>query len=198
MATKRIEENKLLEAASRGMEDQCSVLIHKNQVNAYCTDASGNNAMHVAVIRGHVHIVDLFLHIGVSVECRGAQGMTALSWACVSGRADMAKHLLDYGACIDAQSDNEWTALRWACCQDFVDVVGLLLLRGANYKLHAMDTALLHGSLRTVQLLQDWELALKIWTLMGARLQILKNKSCAVRRLPSELHRLVFYMLQQH
>jgi ankyrin repeat protein len=72
-------------------------------------------ALHYAVIRGHVDIVELLLQNGAAVNQPGPQGMTALNIACCKPHGnlfisstpnrDLVKMLLKYGGDIETRSE---------------------------------------------------------------------------------------------
>ena len=99
-------------------------------VNAVQPD--GTTALHWAVERDAIEIVQLLIRAGASVKATNRYGATPLWLASLNGNATTIGVLLEAGADPSAASDEGETALMVAARTGKVDAVSLLLARGAD------------------------------------------------------------------
>ncbi|XP_046986901.1 protein roadkill-like [Schistocerca americana] len=129
---KQILAGRLIIAASQGQTGEVRALLDAGSpVNA--TDASGDTALHEAVINGHEETVKCLIDAGADVNVRDSDGMTPLHWAaCRGGEQHIVWMLLAASACVDVQDDAGDTPLhvaaRWGCAY----AAKALLLAGAR------------------------------------------------------------------
>lgn len=95
-------------------------------------DASGNNALVMAVLGEHEDMLREVLLRGVDVNARGDVGMTALSIAVTRGHQDVVRRLLNAGARPDVADATGTTPLAIATRTGRNDLVSLLLQAGAD------------------------------------------------------------------
>ncbi|XP_047100875.1 cortactin-binding protein 2-like [Schistocerca piceifrons] len=129
---KQMLAGRLIIAASQGQTGQVRALLDAGSpVNA--TDASGDTALHEAVVNGHEETVKCLIDAGADVNVRDSDGMTPLHWAaCRGGEQHIVWMLLAASACVDVQHDAGETPLhvaaRWGCAY----AAKALLLAGAR------------------------------------------------------------------
>ncbi|XP_046983174.1 ankyrin repeat domain-containing protein 65-like [Schistocerca americana] len=129
---KQILAGRLIIAASQGQTGEVRALLDAGSpVNA--TDASGDTALHEAVMNGHEETVKCLIDAGADVNVRDSDGMTPLHWAaCRGGEQHIVWMLLAASACVDVQDDAGETPLhvaaRWGCAY----AAKALLLAGAR------------------------------------------------------------------
>ena len=107
---------KLIEAVKRGDAAAVRALIAQkapgNNVNA--PDADGSTALHWAVQRDDVALVDMLLAAGADVKAATRYNITPLSLACTNGNARVVDRLLKAGADPNGASEEGQTALMTA------------------------------------------------------------------------------------
>jgi len=125
---------KLIEAVKRGDAAAVRALIAQktpvNNINAPDTD--GSTALHWAVQRDDVALVDMLLAAGADVKAATRYKITPLSLACTNGNARVVDRLLKAGADPNGTSEEGQTALMTASLTGKPDAVRLLLEAGAS------------------------------------------------------------------
>ncbi|KAF8324400.1 ankyrin repeat-containing domain protein [Amanita rubescens] len=117
--------------------------------------------LHVAVIGGHIEIVQMLLDKGADVNEWGGQYGNALHAASFCGYAKIAKLLLDNGADINAMDGEHGNALQTASSYGHAEIVKFLLNDGADVNAqggvygNALHAALEKGFIEIVKLLLD-------------------------------------------
>lgn len=91
-----------------------------------------NSLLHVAVIHGHINIVNFLLGLDVNVDVRNRRRQTPLHWASYYNRVDIVTILLEAHGNIDAVEDEGGAPLAWAAYMGCLEVTKLLLKRGAH------------------------------------------------------------------
>ncbi|CAG9975139.1 unnamed protein product [Clonostachys byssicola] len=119
-------------------------------------------ALQHAVALKDLSMIDLLLDAGANVNSPAAEfkGATALQIAAATGQIGLARRLIALGADIDAPGANFGgrTALQAAAERGRLDMVQFLLECGVcsdQYET-AVDIALAHGYMATVETIQDW------------------------------------------
>jgi ankyrin repeat protein len=100
--------------------------------DANTASADGSTALHWAVHRNEVEIVDALLGAGARVDVSTREGVTPLSLAALDGRTELIERLLDAGADPNGRSEEGQTALMLAARNGRPEAVSLLLERGAD------------------------------------------------------------------
>ena len=125
---------KLIDAVKQGDAAAVRALIAQkapgNNVNA--SDPDGSTALHWAVQRDDVALIDMLLAAGADVKAATRYKITPLSLACTNGNARVVDRLLKAGADPNAVSEEGQTALMTASLTGKPDAVKLLLEAGAN------------------------------------------------------------------
>ena len=120
------------DAAMRGDGGAVRAALTRNaDVNGAQVD--GSTALHWAVERNDIEIVDLLLRAGARVAARTREGVTPLQLAAINGSASMLDRLLKAGADPNAAlTDGGDTALMMAARTGKTDAIRVLSEAGAN------------------------------------------------------------------
>ena len=84
--------------------------VHNSSIDTLYT-AAGLTLAHIAVLRGHGHVLEALQELGVSLESPDATGRTALHLAALTGNHSMVKWLLEVGFNViaaDVQGRTPW------------------------------------------------------------------------------------------
>jgi ankyrin repeat protein len=121
----------LASAAKQGDVAAVRELLRKKaDVNA--TEADGSTALHWAVHKDSLTIVDLLIKAGANVKAATQYGVTPLSLACVNGNVDVVLRLLNAGADANAARAGGETPLMTAARTGKPEVMRALLAFGAD------------------------------------------------------------------
>ncbi len=123
----------LHEAVYEGGPEMVSLLL-EHQADVHLIDDYGNNAMHVAAMRGNLDEAKLLAALGAEIDAvNEKRTWSPLMIALNEQHAEMAQWLINQGASVN-QVDQEqgWTPLLVACEQGLRDLTLELLRRGAN------------------------------------------------------------------
>ncbi len=93
---------------------------------------AGASALHYAVMRGRMPLIDLLLTRGADVNSRTRMGTTPLHTAVLYARLEVAELLLDSGADLNAQSSSGATPLAIAEAARNQPLTAMLRARGAK------------------------------------------------------------------
>lgn len=129
------EKSPVADAVERGNKTELQALLtRKTDVNA--TQLDGTSALHWAIYRNEVAVVDQLLKAGAKVSIANRQGITPLYMASLYGNPDIVSRLLKAGADGKALGPNGETMLMLAARNGSGAVIKLLLAAGAqvNYK----------------------------------------------------------------
>ena len=102
------------------------------RADANAVQPDGTTALHWAVERDAIEIVQLLIRAGANVKATNRYGATPLWLASLNGNAATMGVLLEAGADPSAASDEGETALMVAARTGKIDAVNLLLARGAD------------------------------------------------------------------
>lgn len=144
-----------------------NVLRWSLSVNADCTRVFPEDAVAIAVLYGHAHLIEFLLEKGMGIETEGRFG-TPLATASLLNHRSLVLLLLRHGADVDARGTTG-TALYLAALKAHTDIVQLLLQAGAkvNQKSGSNGTALRaaasHGSLATTKVLLSAGATVRVW-----------------------------------
>jgi len=123
----------LVEAAHAGDDARAlALLTGAEHADANQTSSDGTTALHWAVYRNDVSLVDRLLAAGANANARNDYGSTPLSEAAVVGNAAVIKKLLKAGANAESANADGQTALMIVARSSNLEVAKLLLDHGAN------------------------------------------------------------------
>ncbi len=114
-----------------------ALLLKHADVNA--PEVDGTTALHWAVHKDTLDIVDLLIHAGANVKATNRYGVQPLTLACTNGNADIVLRLLKAGADANTALPGGETALMTAARTGTPEVLKALLTYGADP--NARDTA---------------------------------------------------------
>jgi len=127
---------KLLDAVKKSdVRAVQSLITAKTDVNG--TDVDGSTALHWAVQRDNVELVDLLLGAGANPKIASRYNITPLYLACMNGNAAVIERLLEAGADANGTAEDGETALMTAALTGKPDAIKVLLDHGAD--IHAKD-----------------------------------------------------------
>jgi len=86
--------------------------------------------IHLAALKGHKELVELFLQNGVDVNVRNNRNDTPVLWAARGNHVDTVRLLIQHGADLHIQNDKGSTPLHWAVRYGFTDLARVLLDEG--------------------------------------------------------------------
>uniref|UniRef100_A0A672UL82 Ankyrin repeat and SOCS box containing 2 n=1 Tax=Strigops habroptila TaxID=2489341 RepID=A0A672UL82_STRHB len=92
----------------------------------------GWTALHEAVSRNDLEIIDILVKGGAKIESANAYGITSLFVAAESGQLEALRYLAKCGADINTQASDNASALYEACKNGHVPIVEFLLSQGAD------------------------------------------------------------------
>jgi hypothetical protein len=87
-------------------------------------------SIHLASLKGHTDLVELFLDQGVDVNWTNNKNDTPVLWAARGNHIDTVRLLISRGANLHLENDKGSTPLYWAVRYGFVDLVRLLVAEG--------------------------------------------------------------------
>ena len=159
----RLQENALLLAARKGLEERYIRLLLENGADIKSKNQNGESALMLAAWFGRITLIRLLLERGAFAKEQNHCGEDALFFAAVWGHNTAIQLLLGYGASINTMSNNGQTALWIASARGNTYTVWLLLENGAS-SIDAKDrnghSALLQASVKgytsIVQLLFEY------------------------------------------
>jgi uncharacterized protein len=132
-------------AAWKGNSQVVNILLESEKVRA---NLATSNALHDAVVKGHIEIVTALLKQGATVDvAHRALGDSPLMSAASFGRIAEAELLLQRGANINFRNRNNSTPLIAAVFNDRTDMASLLVQKGADISIkdNSGKTALDHA-----------------------------------------------------
>jgi ankyrin repeat protein len=121
----------LIEAVKSGDERAVREFLQQ-KVDVNVADDNGTTALHWAVHRDNLPLVDALLRAGANVTARNDYGVTPLFLACEKGSAASVERLLLASADANAVLPGGETVLMTAARAGNVEVIRLLLAKGAN------------------------------------------------------------------
>jgi ankyrin repeat protein len=87
-------------------------------------------SIHLASLKGHTDLVELFLDQGVDVNWTNNKNDTPVLWAARGNHIDTVRLLISRGANLHLENDKGSTPLYWAVRYGFTDLVRLLVTEG--------------------------------------------------------------------
>jgi len=140
----------LVDAARTGDGSALRALLQQKGVNVNATTVDGTTALHAAVERGDVSMVQALIRAGADVRSANRYGVQPLAIAVVDGNADIVRLLLEAGADPNAGLSSGETALMTASRNGKVEALKVLLSHGGNvnYRDPRGQTALMWAAAR--------------------------------------------------
>jgi hypothetical protein len=121
----------LVIALRDGSLEVAGALLERPDLKVDAVNATDENALMMAALRGHIDWVQRLLERGAKVN---REGWTPLHYAVSGSGTRIVSLLLDKGALIDARSPSQSTPLMMAAGYGAIDSADLLLKRGADPK----------------------------------------------------------------
>lgn len=154
---RKYSEAALLSAYEQGYDYTVRKLV-SDGCNVNIMDSDGTPLLILAIRRGDLEAVKLFLEHGADANCRSPKGNPALSVA-LDVRAGIAELLIEHGASPNIPNQNGWWPLHTAADRGNAQLCKLLIDRGANLdqRINGASTPLIlaagEGYLKVVELL---------------------------------------------
>ena len=147
-AQENLHNAHLLGAAQEGNVKKVAELLAQPSTDVNSKDNDSRSALELAVMHGHIEIVNLLLKAGANPNTQDKWENTALMEAALRCNQDICRLLLAAGALLHLQNSDGDTALM--CATKDVGVMGLLLEAGADHSVqnNDKDTALTKATLR--------------------------------------------------
>nr|XP_029720583.1 uncharacterized protein LOC115262323 isoform X2 [Aedes albopictus] len=131
----RQNEKEMLQIAIiNGSDKICSYLIDNCRVHPDVEFDGGLAPLHVAILCGQRHIVQLLLENGADINIRNAKSnsLTPLHFSCLFGFKEAVEILVREKANIDALADKKFTPLHLACQNGYKEVAEILIREKTN------------------------------------------------------------------
>jgi ankyrin repeat protein len=130
----------LLELACKNSRTSVADFLLTKGVKPDIIGYNGFSVLHRACgEEGYLHIVELLLSKGATVDIKNDEGTTPLHTAAAINNEAVLKYLIDHGADVNSADDNGYTPLHMACGNGFEASVNLLINRGANINMKDID-----------------------------------------------------------
>ena len=126
-------------AALCGFRDVVEKLMNEHPEHVNSRGGSCGTALHAAVKRNHLKIVQTLLKHGADVNALGQFGWTPLHFASRDGHLEIGRLLLEHDADVNAQTDDHWTPLLLAAWNGHFELVWTLLRHNADVSLQHFD-----------------------------------------------------------
>ncbi|GHB07904.1 ankyrin repeat domain-containing protein [Modicisalibacter luteus] len=156
---RKYSEAALLSAYEQGYDDTVRKLVSEG-CNVNIMDADGTPLLILAIRRGDLAAVKLFLEHGADANCRSDKGNSALSVA-LDVREEIAELLIEHGASPNIPNQKGWWPLHTAADRGNAELCKHLMDRGANpdQRINGSSTPLIlaagEGHLKVVELLVE-------------------------------------------
>jgi len=87
-------------------------------------------AIHIAALKGHTNLIDLFHSLGVDVNTTNNKNDTPVLWAARGNHVQTVRRLIELGAKLELENDKGSTPLYWAVRYGFPELVRVLVGEG--------------------------------------------------------------------
>lgn len=174
---RKYSEAALLSAYEQGYGDTVREIVSEG-CNVNIMDAEGTPLLILAIRRGDLEMVKLFLEYGADANCRSDKDNPALSVA-LETQAGIAEILIEHGASPNIPNQHGWWPLHTAADRGNAQLCKLLMDRGANpdQRINGASTPLIlaakEGHLNVVELLIE----------SGANLNLTNSKGFTAQKL---------------
>lgn len=146
-------------AAYLGYLEFCEFILKVDPVQMFQVDKRALSPLHLASIRGHSEVTELFAQHKADLNIQGIHTRTPLHFSCLNGHYECANVLLDFNASMELVDKFNNTPLLYSCMKNNIDIINLLLQRGASANavdengVAPMHIACQLGQTRTIYLL---------------------------------------------
>jgi ankyrin repeat protein len=114
-------------AALCGFHDMVEKLISEHPEHINARGGGGGTALHAALDRNRLKIVQSLLKHGADVNALGWKKRTPLHFASLEGHLEIGRWLLEHSADVNAKQDDLWTPLHLAALNGHFELVRALL-----------------------------------------------------------------------
>ena len=121
----------LVDAVKSG-DRMAALALLQQKINVNAPEADGTTALHWAVQRDDLDLVERLIKAGANVNAKNDYGSTPMSEAALNGNVAIIDRLLKAGADVESPNADGQTALMIVARTSNVDAAKLLLSRGAN------------------------------------------------------------------
>jgi ankyrin repeat protein len=121
----------LVDAVKSG-DRAAALALLQQKVNVNAPEADGTTALHWAVQRDDLDLVDRLIKAGANANAKNDYGSTPMSEAATNGKVAMLDRLLKAGADVESPNADGMTALMVIARSNNVEAAKLLLSRGAK------------------------------------------------------------------
>ncbi len=125
-------DNRLIDAAKAGDHASVEALLQRNPTVVHQIGVDGTTALHWAVNRDDLTMVDLLIHARANVEALNRYGFPPIALAAINGSATVLSSLIRAGADPNTSVPGGETVLMTAARTGNPDAVGVLLMAGAD------------------------------------------------------------------
>ncbi|CAC5391397.1 unnamed protein product [Mytilus coruscus] len=146
-------------AAYLGYLEFCEFILKVDPVQLFQVDKGALTPLHLASIRGHSEVIQLFAEHKADLNIQGIHKRTSLHFSCLNGHYECANVLLNFNASMKLVDKFTNTPLLSSCMKNNIDIISLLLQRGASANtvdgngVAPMHIACQNGQIRTIYLL---------------------------------------------
>lgn len=87
-------------------------------------------SMHIAALKGHTHLIELFHALGVDINITNNKNDTPVLWAARGNHIETVRYLIANGADLQLENDKGSTPLYWAVRYGYTQLVEILAREG--------------------------------------------------------------------
>lgn len=88
------------------------------------------SSMHIAALKGHTHLIELFRELGVDINTTNNKHDTPVLWASRGNHIETVRRLIQLGADLNLENDKGSTPLYWAVRYGYPHLVEILAKEG--------------------------------------------------------------------
>lgn len=128
------EGKSLVHIAAEFADKDILLALLRNNADACSKDKKGNTALHYAVSRNCINMIDILMGQRIDINAKNGQFHTALYSACEYDFPDVVRRLIYHKADVSIKEKYlGWSPLHRACEKGHLNVVRVLLDAGANF-----------------------------------------------------------------
>jgi ankyrin repeat protein len=124
--------DRLLRAVDRNDVSAVRRLIAQDPESSTEANDEGLTPLHLAVSKGYIEIVRIFVFANADVNVQDDSGVTPIMRAAQNGHFEMVRILNEAIADLKSRDDKGWTVLHYAANNGKLEVIEYLMLRGAE------------------------------------------------------------------